>query len=252
MLSKRIGSDILIHPVPLAPPAEDPKLNGDFLVSLAHKNGRAKSKKGSVLFAEGQKASGVFIVWEGRVKLSLSSASGKSLTLGFFGPGTVLGLAAAIVGQNYESTAEVVEPTISSFLPRKELLANLRGNPLAALRAAENLSETCISILAGMKTISLSETADQKLAQFLLALCDQSKSSSREMPLNLHVSHDDIAHMIGISRETVTRVFSRLKDKKILRGPKRSTLMIQDKAALEQLAEFSESKRSRFFRQAAQ
>ncbi|MFI5073359.1 MAG: Crp/Fnr family transcriptional regulator, partial [Terriglobales bacterium] len=66
--------------------------------------------KGATLFVEGQTARGVFILCNGRVKLSTSSIDGKTLIVRIADPGEVLGLPATITGKPYELTADAVEP----------------------------------------------------------------------------------------------------------------------------------------------
>ena len=96
----------------------------------------------AMLFVEGQSPRGVFILCGGRVKLSTSSADGKSLIVRIADPGEVLGLPATITGKPYELTAEVIEPTQANFIARGDFLAFLRQHGEAALRVAQQLGET--------------------------------------------------------------------------------------------------------------
>src|ERR1700693_972348 len=123
---------------------------------------------GTVLFAEEHRPDGVYVILEGRAKLSVSSRNGKSLALGFFGPGTVLGLEGAILGWPYMATAEIVEPAKAAFMTRRDLLRHLGRSEESALQAAGLVSETCYFLLRRIKANELSESAQEKLAQFLL------------------------------------------------------------------------------------
>ena len=89
-------------------------------------NSRTSRTKGFVLFSEDEKALGAYVVWEGRVKVSIGSDNGKSLILTLAGRGAVLGLPETILGLPYAATAEVVEATKASFLFRDHLLRRLR------------------------------------------------------------------------------------------------------------------------------
>ncbi len=75
-----------------------------------------------MLFVEGQSPRGVFILCSGKVKLSTSSADGKTLILRISEIGEVLGLAAVVSGKAYQATAEVLEPTQANFISRNEFL----------------------------------------------------------------------------------------------------------------------------------
>src|SRR5262245_36067351 len=66
--------------------------------------------KGAVLFTEGQEPRGVFVLCSGRVKLSASSAEGKTMIFRIANPGEVVGIPGSISGRPYEVTAEMLEP----------------------------------------------------------------------------------------------------------------------------------------------
>jgi CRP/FNR family transcriptional regulator, cyclic AMP receptor protein len=190
--------------------------------------------KGATLFLEGQAARGVFIVCSGRVKLSTSSADGRTLILRIADPGEVLGLPASVTGKPYELTADVIEPTQANFIPRQDFLNFLRDHGEAALRVAQQLGETYHSAIAEMRSIGLSHSVSEKLARFLLDISSGHNESNGETRVTLTLTHEEIAQMIGASRETVTRLFSDFKKKQLLQV-KGSTLIIRNKTGLQNL-----------------
>jgi len=190
--------------------------------------------KGATLFVEGQGARGVFILCSGRVKLSTSSTDGKTLIVRIADPGEVLGLPASVTGKPYELTADVIEPTQANFISRTDFLNFLRENGEAALRVAQQLGETYHSAIAEMRSIGLSRSAAEKFARFLLDWCASHGNGKKEIQAKLTLTHEEIAQMIGASRETVTRLFTDFKKRKLLQI-KGSTLTVCDKARLEQL-----------------
>jgi len=188
--------------------------------------------KTAMLFVEGQSPRGVFILCGGRVKLSTSSADGKSLIVRIADPGEVLGLPATITGKPYELTAEVIEPTQANFIARGDFLAFLRQHGEAALRVAQQLGETYHSAIAEMRNIGLSHSVGEKLARFLLDLSESHDNGKGEVKVTLTLTHEEIAQTIGASRETVTRLFGEFKRKQLMKV-KGSTLIIKNKAGLE-------------------
>lgn len=191
--------------------------------------------RGTVLFAEEHRTDGVYVILEGRAKLSVSSRNGKSLALGFFGPGTVLGLEGAILGWPHMATAEIVEPAKAAFMARRDLLRHLGRSEKATLEAAELVSETCYFLLSRIKANELSESAEEKLVRFLLEVHAGDSGADGESRLKLDLSQEAIAQMIGTSRETVARLLSRLRKRGILDWG-RSKIVIRDRGALEKLA----------------
>lgn len=210
----------------------------DALKKLSEITGSATYPKGATLFVEGQLPRGVFILCSGHVKLSTSSADGKTLILRISEPGDLIGLPATISGKPYEVTAEVVEPTQANFISRSDFIAFLREFGDAALRVAQELSDTYQSAFAEMRTIGLSHSAGEKLARFILDWTAHHTSSEEPIKTTLTLTHEEIAQMIGASRETVTRLFADFKKKQLLQI-KGSTLTIKDRAGLEKLLEGS-------------
>ena len=190
--------------------------------------------KGATLFVEGQLPRGVFILCSGRVKLSTTSADGKTLIVRIAEPGEVLGLPATVTEKPYELTAEVIEPTQANFIPRQEFLNFLREHGEVGLRVAQQLGETYHSAIAEMRTIGLSHSVGQKLARFLLDLTAGHVNGKGEVKVTLTLTHEEIAQMIGASRETVTRLFGDFKKRQLLQV-KGSTLIIKNKAGLESI-----------------
>ena len=188
--------------------------------------------KGAVLFVEGQSPRGIFVLCKGRVKLSLCTTDGKTLIFKIANAGEVLGLSASVTGKPYEVTAETVEHCQVNFVKRKDFLRFLRENSDACLRVAEQLSEKYHSACREVRALGLSHSAAEKLAKLLLEWSAQNGEATKSEPrIKLALTHEEIAQMIGTSRETVTRLFSDFKKRQIVQanGP---TLVIRNKAAL--------------------
>jgi CRP/FNR family transcriptional regulator, cyclic AMP receptor protein len=190
--------------------------------------------KGARLFVEGQAGRGVFILCAGRVKLYTSSIDGKTLIARLSEPGEVLGLPSTVTATPYELTAEVVEPTQANFVAAHDFLNFLREYGEVALRVAQQLGQTYHTALAEMRTIGLSHSAEEKMARFILEMTANQKEEKGAVKAKLTLTHEEIAQMIGTSRETVTRVLSifRKKNMVVIKG---STLTLKDKAGLERL-----------------
>jgi CRP/FNR family transcriptional regulator, cyclic AMP receptor protein len=192
--------------------------------------------KGAVLFVEGQKARGVFILCEGRVKLSTSSMDGKTLIARIADPGEILGLPATVTDTPYELTAEVIEPTQVNFISRSDFLGLLHTHGEAALHVARQMGQMYHSAIADLRSVGLARSVAAKLARFLLDWCTRNRNGEGEPErVNLTLTHEEIAQTIGASRETVTRLFSEFKKKQLVQV-KGSTLVLSNRVELEELA----------------
>src|ERR1700694_3512124 len=97
--------------------------------------------KDAMLFVEGQEPRGVFVLCNGRVKLSTNSADGKSLIVRIAETGEIVGLPGTLSGKAYELTPEALEPLQANFIPRDAFMQFLREHGEAAVRVAEILSK---------------------------------------------------------------------------------------------------------------
>jgi len=191
---------------------------------------------GAVLFVEGQTPRGVFVLCQGRVKLSVCSSDGKTLILRIADPSEVLGLSATVSGKPYELTAETIGPCQVNFIKREDFLRFLHGHSDFSFRVAEQLSDKYNTACHEIRSLGLSHSAAEKLAKLLLEWSSRDAQSTKQEPrINMALTHEEISQMIGTSRETVTRLFAELKKHQIV-NVKGAALAIQNKAALELLA----------------
>jgi len=213
-------------------------LPAEAIQHLSEITASATYPKGATLFVEGQPARGAFILCAGHVKLSTSSSDGRTLILRISEPGDLLRLPATISGRPYEVTADVIEPTQANFISQADFLNFLRGHGEAALRVAQELSESYQTVFAEMRTIGLSHSAREKLARFLLDWNAHNPSDDGVIEFSLTLTHEEMAQMIGASRETVTRLFADFKKKNLLQV-KGSCVTIRGKFGIEQLLQAS-------------
>jgi len=204
------------------------------LQTLQAMSSLATYPKGSILFVEGQEPRGVFILCNGKVKLSAGSADGKSLIMRIAGAGEIIGLPGTISAKPYELTAEALEPLQANFVGREPFLKFLREHGDAALRVAQILSDIYYATCREVRYLGLSSSAAEKLARFLLDWNASHAEGSEESSSVLTLTHEEIAEMLGTSRETVSRLFADFKRQQLVevRG---SSLVISDRAALQQL-----------------
>jgi CRP/FNR family cyclic AMP-dependent transcriptional regulator len=190
---------------------------------------------GALLFAEGQNARGILVLCSGRVKLSTASREGKVLILKVASPGDVLGLSAVLSGVPYEATAETVTPCRVNFLTRDHLTSLLNRYGEAGVRAARAVSKEYQDACLEIQEILLAPSSAGKLAKLLLSWADCNGRKEGLGRVRSMLTHEEMAQMIGASRETVTRVMSQLKRKQIIQL-EGSTLVIRNRIGLEQLA----------------
>jgi CRP/FNR family transcriptional regulator len=128
----------------------------------------------------------------------------------------------------------MMEPGQANFIPRESLLQFLKENGEVALRVAEQLSRNYYTAYEEIRTLGLSTSPSEKFAKLLLSWTTKSKESDGSSQVKLTLTHEEIAEIIGTTRETVSRLFSEFKKKQLLQL-KGSTLVIRNRPALEKI-----------------
>ena len=192
--------------------------------------------EGALVFMEGQAARGVYIVCQGRAKLMTTSSDGRTLILKIAEPGEILGLHATIGGKLHECTVETLQPSQLAFVRRDDFLRFINEHGDACLQAAQSLSRDCQSAYEAIRSIGLCHSVSEKLARLLLHWSVDGRISDGVIRVKVSLTHEEIAQLIGTTRETVTRTLGEFRKQRYaeLAG---STLIIRNKAALEKLAE---------------
>jgi CRP/FNR family transcriptional regulator, cyclic AMP receptor protein len=122
-----------------------------------------------------------------------------------------------------------------NFVKRDDFLRFVKEHGEACFRAAELLSDKYSNACHEMRSVGLSHSAVEKAAMLLLEWSSRNGKAAKEQPrLKLALTHEEIAQMIGTSRETVTRVFAELRKQQIIQS-RGATLLIRNKAALQHL-----------------
>jgi len=189
--------------------------------------------KGSLLFVEGEPARGVFVLCSGKVKLTTSSSEGRTLILRIAGAGDLLGASAVFLQKSYEMSVETIEPCQINFIRSEEFMAWIQNDREAMMSVARQLSGDYYAAQREIRSFGLAQTTTEKLARLVLDWCDQGgEKTASGMRLKVLLTHEEIAQMIGTTRETVTRLLTSLRSKKVIEV-KGSTVNVMKMDALE-------------------
>jgi len=180
------------------------------------------------LFSQDQPCRGVFILCEGKAKVTATRA-GKPLMLRVAMAGDALGVSAAMSGRNYELTAETLARSTVRFVKREDFLQLLLESSEVMSNVIQGLSLEYEHVVESLRNLGLRNTATARVAQLLLNICAQ-EASARFL-----FTQEQIAQMTATTRETVTRLMGQLRKEKVIsiRG---SSLTIRDRTALERMA----------------
>jgi len=189
--------------------------------------------KGSLLFVEGEKPRGVFVLCAGKVKLTTSSSEGRTLIIRIAEAGELLGASAVLLQKPHEMSVETIEPCQINFIRTEEFMAWIQTDRDAMMSVAKQLSDDYYQAQREIRSFGLAQTTSEKLARLVLDWCNQrGEQTDKGIRLKVMLTHEEIAQMIGTTRETVTRLLTSLRTKKVLEV-KGSTVNVMRPEALE-------------------
>ncbi|MCB1214722.1 MAG: Crp/Fnr family transcriptional regulator [Deltaproteobacteria bacterium] len=191
-------------------------------------------KKGQVLFYEGNQPYGIYCIFSGKVKLYKNSVEGRPQILRLAGSGGILGYRSLFSEELYHATAEVLEEGEICFIDRQVFLDLVAENPDLATKLIKKLSQE-LRVAEELASSLSQHKAKERLAKLLINLKDYyGKANGQGVDIQLGLSREDLANMVGMTPETVVRLLSEFKEKGWidLRGKKISVLKAKELAAV--------------------
>ena len=188
-------------------------------------------RRGQPIFSEGDEGNGFYAVISGRVKIFKLSPEGKEQILHIFGPGEPFGEAAVFAGKKFPANAEALEESRVFFFPRPAFIELVGKNPTLALNMMAVLSVRLRRLTNLVEDLSLKEVPG-RLAAYLLLLSEKNKKAVK---VELEVSKNQLASLLGTIPETLSRILTRMTREKLIKTDGKK-IDIVNRKALEELA----------------
>jgi len=179
--------------------------------------------RNTVLLREGERPSSLFIIQSGRVRVSVSGDDGSELVLADLGPGELFGELALIDGEPRMATVEVVEDATVSVVSREDFAHCLARNPDIAVKLLRNLVHRVRELTDNVKTFALFDVRG-RILRLLRRIARPGQAGLTAGP----ITHQEIASMVGASREMVSRVMTTLKADGVIRAEGRNIILSGD------------------------
>jgi CRP/FNR family cyclic AMP-dependent transcriptional regulator len=183
--------------------------------------------RGYILFHEGEFGEAVHFVMEGRVKIYKVSEDGREHILYMAIPGDIFAEVILFNEVNYPATAEVMEDTRIAYIRNEDLENVLKANPAMAVAIIKVLNKRLMDAQQQVKNLAL-HNSHGRTAQMLVRLAEErGRKTGEGVELDLNMSRQELANMVGTTRETVTRVLMSFKKYKVIDIDK-TTILIRD------------------------
>ena len=174
-------------------------------------------KKNQIIFLEGEKYSGFYVVLNGSVKVYKLNGDGEEVVMRTLRPYRSFAESFLFSGSPfYTSCAQANEDSLLLHFPRAEFASLLGRNPALAIRISESFAVRLAQL--NQRFDLLAASAEGRVARYLLNEIELNNSVKLPEPhFNLVVSKKNLAEHLGIASETLSRIFKRLKSDKCIR-----------------------------------
>lgn len=189
-------------------------------------------EKGQLIFSEGDDGCGFYVIISGSVKIFKLSPEGKEQILHIMEPGEPFGEVAVFAGQPFPASAQALSASKVLFFPRKAFIELITKSPELSLNMLAFLSRR-LRVLAGLvENLSLKEVPG-RLAAYLLSAA---QNKTDPAILELDISKNQLAALLGTIPETLSRILNRMGKDKLIKSSAHN-IQILDRQALIDLSE---------------
>lgn len=190
---------------------------------------------GQAIYTSGTAARHLYVVVVGKVKLVRPTASGQNVLLDILGPGDFFGSLSTLGDRTYPDSAEAQTTCCVLGVTAEAFRAILRHHPAVTLAALEIVGERLRAAHDLIEQLT-SHGVEQRIATTLLKLGDRvGEQQGSLLLIQMPLSRQDVADMVGTTRETASRVLSQLDRNGVIRSG-RGWVGLTDRDRLAQIA----------------
>ncbi len=183
-------------------------------------------KKGELIFKEGSYPSGIFYILHGKVKKFKVFKDGKEQIIYVANTGELIGYHAILSEDRFPDSAAALEETVIAFISKEDFLNTLQQSTILNFRLLKTLSHE-FAVLANSITLLAQKSVRERLALQLIVMREKYKENFEPgMPVEINMSRDDLASLVGTARENVVRALTELKDDKIVKTIGRKIIVL--------------------------
>ena len=194
-------------------------------VSLRASMDTVKIAKGSILFKEGDDGEHLYVIIDGKLKLGTSSGDGRENLLSILGPGEMFGELSLFDPGPRTSTATAVTDAKLLSLSHEKVIPWLKQNPEVSLQLLTRLSQRLRRTNEAVGDLVFSDVPG-RVAKALIDLGDRfGKTTLEGLLVNHDLTQEELAQLVGASRETVNKALADFAGRGWLKLDGRSVLI---------------------------
>jgi CRP/FNR family transcriptional regulator len=192
-------------------------------------------KKGEMIFFEGEEGEGLFLLETGKIKLTKMVESGDEQILTIIKPGNIFAEVVLFGNADYPATAVALEDSKLNLIRSQDMEKLIQDKPSIAVKLLNVMSKRLRRAQKLVRDMGLKDTTC-RTANLLIYLAEEyGQEQSGKIRIDLKLTQEELANMIGTTRETISRVLNKLKDENLITISRRK-MIISD---LDRLKDFT-------------
>jgi len=180
--------------------------------------------RGEWIFVLGDIAESIYYLQQGRMKITGLGDDGQEVLHEIIGPGEIFGDISTILGIPRTTSAQAVEDSLLCEIRRKDFETLLTSNPEIALQFLKSLGLRLKKAEAQLLNLICNDVSTRVREALIELIASQSETSSVE-PLRIEITQQDLANLIGASRQKTWKALKELEASRVLRLKYRSILV---------------------------
>ncbi len=197
-------------------------------VSVADAVVKRRFKRGELIVEQGKKSNALFILLNGRARVMSADSRGREVILATLQPGDHIGEMSLIDNEPHSATVRAEVQTDVLMLGRAEFARCLPENSSMAYAIMHGLVQRLRHADRKIESLALMDVYG-RVARALLEFAADTDSDTGEMLIREKISRQDIAKMVGASREMVSRVMKDLEERGFIQTQDNGSIIVKDR-----------------------
>jgi len=202
-------------------------LSTEELESVSCRVALREFKKGEVILYEEDTNRYMYSVLEGEVKVYYSSEGGKESIVAFHGAGDSFGEVSLIDQQTTPATVAAMERSLVLIVGREDFFAIIQNQPKVMHKLLLLLSGRLRHSWNQVRMLHFNDASNRVMASMREMASERGEKGAEGVLLRLRLTHQNIADMTGLTRETVTRVIDKWKKTDLLAIDKNRYILLR-------------------------
>ncbi len=183
-------------------------------------------KKNMIVFMEGEPGDAFYYIKSGKVKIFRTYEDGKEHTVHILGEGDVFGEVTLFSDSSYPASASIYEDAVIGMIKNADMEKLVTENAELSLKLIKILARKLFFAQQKIRDLAFNDVFARTAAQMLKLAGDYGKQVEKGLLIDIELSRQEMADMVGTTRETISRAISRFKKEKSIAEEKDRIIIV--------------------------